>query len=187
MVLIGQGYQANIASGKYKIDAIIKLRNPQQNLMMVYLPSKQAQAFNSSPNLVSAYMLNVKDASQTPIISAELKKALGENFEVMDWKDMTPEIGNNIKIDTAIFTLIASALYIIVGFGIIGTIIMMALERKKEFGMLQANGMQKSKIQNPNTYFNRSIVFGIVRCSTCIQHRNSICKFHAQQPNITYW
>ena len=60
---------------------------------------------------------------------------------------MHPEIQQSITTDTVIATLLLSTLYIIVGFGIIGTIVMMALERKREFGMLQAIGFQKRQIQ----------------------------------------
>ncbi len=160
LVLIGQGYRANIAAGKYEIEGIIKLTNPKQNLSTVYLPLKEAQIFNSSPNLISAYMLDLNDGSKTMLIKSTLQNKLDGNYEIMGWADMAPEIENNIKIDTTIFTLIATALYIIAGFGIFGTIIMMALERKKEFGMLQANGMQKSQIQTLVLY--EALILGLL-------------------------
>ncbi|MFC2116602.1 ABC transporter permease, partial [Bacteroidota bacterium] len=37
-------------------------------------------------------------------------------------------------------------LYIIVGFGVLGTLIMMTTERRKEFGVMIAVGMQKKKL-----------------------------------------
>ena len=37
-------------------------------------------------------------------------------------------------------------LYIVIGFGILGTIMMMAAERTKEFGILIALGMRKSRL-----------------------------------------
>jgi ABC-type antimicrobial peptide transport system permease subunit len=37
-------------------------------------------------------------------------------------------------------------LYLVVGFGILGTVIMMTIERKKEFGIMIAVGMQKKKL-----------------------------------------
>lgn len=147
LVLVGQGYRASIAAGKYPVEGILELPNPQANRMAVYLPLRQAQIFNAAPSEVSAYLLTVGDAAKTKSIAAQLRRRLGVEYEVLDWEEMTPEIGNNIKIDTTIFTLIASALYIIAGFGIFGTVVMMVLERKNEFGVLQANGLLKSQIQ----------------------------------------
>lgn len=159
LVLIGQGYQANVAAGKYPISGIVKIPNPQMNVMLVYMPLSLAQEYNSAFGMCSALMLNIKDKSQTNRISKELKSKLGSNYEIMTWDEMIPEILNALKIDTTIFTLLSSCLFLIVGFGIIGTIIMMALERKKEFGMLQAIGLQKSQIQT--VIFLESLMLGI--------------------------
>ena len=159
LVLIGQGYQANIAAGKYKISGVAKIANPQMNLMLVYMPLPLAQAYNSALGMCSAFMLNIEDKSETKRIANELKSKLGNNYEVMTWDEMIPEVLNGLKIDTTIFTLLSSCLFLIVGFGIIGTIIMMALERKKEFGMLQAIGLQKTQIQT--VIFLESLMLGI--------------------------
>jgi ABC-type lipoprotein release transport system permease subunit len=147
LVLIGQGYQANVAAGKYRISGIAKIANPQMNLMLVYMPLHLAQEYNSAFGMCSAFMLNINAKSETNRIATELKSKLGNNYEIMTWEEMIPEVLNGLKIDTTIFTLLSSCLFLIVGFGIIGTIIMMALERKKEFGMLQAIGLQKTQIQ----------------------------------------
>ena len=159
LVLIGQGYQANVAAGKYPISGIVKIPNPQMNVMLVYMPLSLAQEYNSAFGMCSALMLNIKDKSQTNRISKELKSKLGSNYEIMTWDEMIPEILNGLKIDTTIFILLSSCLFLIVGFGIIGTIIMMALERKKEFGILQAIGLQKSQIQT--VIFLESLMLGI--------------------------
>ena len=65
----------------------------------------------------------------------------------MTWDEMLPEIKNSQRVDTTIFTMLTSCLYLIIGMGLIGTILMMALERKKEFGILQAIGLQKAQLQ----------------------------------------
>ncbi len=159
LVLIGQGYQANVAAGKYRISGVAKIANPQMNLMLVYMPLPLAQEYNSAFGMCSAFMLNINDKSETDRIANELKSKLGNNYEIMTWNEMIPEILNALKIDTTIFILLSSCLFLIVGFGIIGTIIMMALERKKEFGMLQAIGLQKSQIQT--VIFLESLMLGI--------------------------
>ena len=160
LVLIGQGYRANIAAGKFSISGIAKLVNPDMNLATVYMPLTLAQEYNSAYGLCSAYLLNIEDKNKTTSIANALKSKLGENYEVMAWDEMLPDIVNGLKINTTIFALLATCIFIIVGFGIIGTIIMMALERKKEFGMLQAIGLQKSQIQS--LVFLESFILGII-------------------------
>ncbi|MBO0939341.1 ABC transporter permease [Fibrella sp. HMF5335] len=147
VVLIGQGYQANIAAGKYPIQGMVRLGNPQLNLSQVYMPLPLAQAFFSADGLASAYLLTLVDANQTDPVKNRIQATLGNGFEVMTWNELLPEIKNSQRIDTTIFTLLSSCLYLIIGMGLIGTVLMMTLERRREFGILQAIGLQKSQIR----------------------------------------
>lgn len=147
LVLVGQGYHANLAAGRYIIRGLVKLPNPQANLNNVFMPLPLAQQFASAPDLVSAYMIDIRDDQSASVIQESLVSQLGQHYEVMTWDEMLPEIRNSQRIDTTIFTMLASCLYLIIGMGLIGTILMMALERKKEFGILQAIGLQKAQIQ----------------------------------------
>ena len=147
LVLVGQGYHANIAAGQYRIQGIVKLPNLQANVSNVFMALPVAQEFATAPGLVSAHMIDVQDHPSAAAIRDKLAAQLGLDYEVMTWEEMLPEIRNSQRIDTTIFTMLASCLYLIIGMGLIGTILMMALERKKEFGILQAIGLQKGQIQ----------------------------------------
>lgn len=146
LVLFGQGYHGSIAAGKYPIEGILQFSNPQMNKMAVYMPLNLAQEYNGAYGMVSAYMLDIENREKIADITAELGNRHG-HLEIMSWDEMQPGINDSIKTDTSIATMLLTCLYLIVGFGVVGTIIMMALERKREFGMLQAIGLQKGQIQ----------------------------------------
>ena len=57
-----------------------------------------------------------------------------------------PELSEAREVDTAANFLVLLILYLIIGFGIFGTILMMTKEREYEFGVLTAIGMQKWKL-----------------------------------------
>lgn len=147
LVLVGQGYHASVAAGKYPIVGLVRHLNPQLNRQLVYLPLPLAQRFNSAEGHVSAFLLNARDNDDVPPMLAGLHQTLGANYEIMPWHEMQPEVQQGITTDTTIATLMLSCLYLVVGFGIVGTVLMMAMERRREFGMLQAIGLQKSQIQ----------------------------------------
>ena len=69
-----------------------------------------------------------------------------ESSDVMTWKEMTPELDQLIEADNAGGLLIIIILYMIVSFGIFGTVLMMTQERLYEFGVLISIGMKKSKL-----------------------------------------
>jgi ABC-type lipoprotein release transport system permease subunit len=146
IVLLGQGYQGAIAAGKYAIKGIVKFGQPQLNDGIVYLPLVTAQNFLSAENIVTSIALAIDYPENIDIIQQSVASKLGGAYEVMTWKQMMPEVENHMKADAAGFYVWTGILYLIVAFGIFGTILMMTAERKYEFGMLIAIGMKKIKL-----------------------------------------
>lgn len=57
-----------------------------------------------------------------------------------------PEMVQHIKTDNGSMYIIQGILYLLVALGILGTLLMMMIERKYEMGMLVAIGMKKVKL-----------------------------------------
>ena len=64
----------------------------------------------------------------------------------MEWSTMMPELVQTIESDRAGGFITVFILYVIIGFGIFGTILMMTTERQYEFGVLTAIGMKRGKL-----------------------------------------
>jgi ABC-type lipoprotein release transport system permease subunit len=64
-------------------------------------------------------------------------------YEIMDWKQMMPELNQVIEGDKAGDYIVIGILYLVIAFGVFGTILMMTRERMHEFGILMAVGMKK--------------------------------------------
>ncbi|MCK7521514.1 MAG: FtsX-like permease family protein [Ignavibacteriales bacterium] len=64
----------------------------------------------------------------------------------MTWKELSPELVQSIQIDNAQGIIMLGILYVVIAFGIFGTIMMMTAERVKEFGILISVGMKKWKL-----------------------------------------
>ncbi len=148
LIIIGQGYQGSMAAGKYPVKGLVHFGSPDLNEGLVYMPLTLAQELLSAEQLLTSVALNLKDPLQLGTIQNQIAKFTGESFEVMNWEEMMPEISNHIKADGVSLSIFTGFLYLIIGFGIFGTILMMTIERKQEFGMLIAIGMKKVKIAN---------------------------------------
>jgi ABC-type lipoprotein release transport system permease subunit len=146
IVLLGQGYQGAIAAGKYMIKGIVKFGQPNLNDGLVYLPLTAAQDFLSAENIVTSIVLAIDDPENLGVIQQSVASRLDNGYEVMTWKEMMPEVENHIRADAAGFYVWTGILYLIITFGIFGTILMMTAERRYEFGMLIAIGMKKFKL-----------------------------------------
>lgn len=146
IVLLGQGYHGATATGKFKIKGILKFGSPELNKQSLYLNLPEAQNMFAAPNKLTSYVLNLNSTKAINETAVSLRFMLGNDYEVMTWEEMMPEVSQHIKTDNASMYIIFFLLYILVCFGIFGTLLMMMVERKYELGMLVAIGMKKIKL-----------------------------------------
>ena len=146
IVLIGQGYHGSTAAGKYPIKGIVKFASPELNAGIVYLPLLEAQNLYGAPGMLTSLVLSLDDPSNLNKVVSNLKPIIGNAYEVMPWQEMMPEIQELIRTKEGSTYIIIGILYLLVAFGIFGTLLMMTAERRYEFGMLMAIGMKRKRL-----------------------------------------
>jgi ABC-type lipoprotein release transport system permease subunit len=146
VILISQGYHGSVAAGKYFIKGILHFGSPELNDQLLHMPLATAQDFFSAPDLLTAYVLSLKDADQLQTTAKVIQRSIGNNYEALTWEEMMPEVQQHIKTDKGSMYIIQAILYMLICFGIFGTLLMMMAERKYEMGMLIAIGMKKWKL-----------------------------------------
>ncbi|MCB0707305.1 MAG: ABC transporter permease [Saprospiraceae bacterium] len=147
LVLIGQGYHGVNAAGKYPVKGIVRFGSPDLNKVMVYLPLLEAQRMHGAEGLINSIALNVSNRKDVPGVLKKVRAGIDtEKYEVMSWQEMMPELLEAREVDTAGNLVILFILYVIITFGIFGTILMMTKEREYEFGVLTAIGMRREKL-----------------------------------------
>lgn len=144
LILSSIGYHASSAIDLYPIKGIISFNNPELNKQFCYLDIRTAQTFYGAEGMLTGMVLNVENNNVLDPIVANLKSGLDtETYEVMDWMEMMPDLMQAKNLDEAGSLLVLGILYIIITFGIFGTLLMMTRERQYEFGVLTAIGMRK--------------------------------------------
>jgi len=160
LVLLGQGYHGVSAAGKYPVRGIVKLPNPDLNRQVIYMDLNNAQEFFSAENLITSLVIMVEDPYDLPHADRILKKEISSPYKVMTWDEMQPELVQMIDADRAGAVMMKGILYIIIGFGILGTITMMLSERLREMGVMVAIGMQRVRLGI--ILFLETILIGLV-------------------------
>ncbi len=145
LILIGQGYHGVSAAGKYAIKGLIKLASPELNRRLVYLPIKLSQTLFGAEDRATAMVLKIEDINDASLIANKLGKELPD-YEIMDWKTLLPELNQVLEGERAENAIFLFILYMLISFGIFGTILMMLMERQYEFGVLVATGMRRLKL-----------------------------------------
>ncbi|MEZ4827117.1 MAG: ABC transporter permease [Bacteroidia bacterium] len=143
LILIGQGYQGISAAGIFPVTGIIGFGNPELNQRLAYLSLDAARRLYGAENRLTAFAINLDKPAFAAAVAKDIRGELDNQYEVMDWAEMMPEMAQLLEIDKAKGRMVMGILYMIIGFGMFGTVLMMTSERRHEFGVLMAIGMKK--------------------------------------------
>ena len=146
LVLIGQGFQGYSAAGLYNIKGIIRFSTGDLSNML-FMTLSESQRFLSAPNRFTHYLINIDDSKHLNKVSNEVKALLqNKSVKARTWEEVLPGLKQGLELDSNSGLLIVGILYMIVAFGMFGTIIMLYNERLFEFGILNAIGMHKKTL-----------------------------------------
>lgn len=146
VVIYGQGYHGVTAAAQIPIIGIVKFTLPELNISFTYLTLNNAQWLFTAPDRLTSLSIMINNPNELDEIESRIKNIFNEEYEVMDWKELSPELVQSIQVDNAQGIIMLGILYVVIAFGIFGTIMMMTAERVKEFGILISVGMKKWKL-----------------------------------------
>ena len=147
LVFLSQGYHGVSAAGKYPVAAIVRFTAMILNETAVMLPLKEAQYFFGAERMATSIAVIVDRPGKIPHLVKNLQSKLDTSkYEVMDWETAMPELVQAIQADSAGGVIMLMVLYMIVTFGMFGTVLMLIQERAYEFGVLLSIGMSRLRI-----------------------------------------
>jgi ABC-type antimicrobial peptide transport system permease subunit len=98
--------------------------------------------------MVTSLALVIDDPRNTNRVVQEVKGIYNTgDYEVMGWRALVPELVQSIELDNISGKVMLWVLYLVIGFGMFGTYLMMTAERQYEFGVMLAIGMKRFRLQ----------------------------------------
>jgi len=150
LALIGQGYHGTSAAQLFVIRGILKFMTTEMDNTMAYITLSSAQSFIDMPDGYSGILISITDNNKLDEVISALRTMLytlnANNYAVYPWHFTMERLLQTSESDKAFSALIMYILYVIVGFGILGTIIMMTNERKREFCVMISLGMPRIRL-----------------------------------------
>ena len=104
----------------------------------IYIPLTTAQDLVGEGDVVSEVDVRIKDIYQAPYIVSDLNTQF--RYESKSWQDMNADILNLIETQSFFSWIFYILIFIIAGFGIANTMIMIISGKTKEIGILMAMG-----------------------------------------------
>jgi putative ABC transport system permease protein len=147
VVVLGQGYHGLTAAGRYRVSGVVKFPSPEQNNAMAYMTIGHAQELTGAYGRLTSLAIMIKSHKALEETAGRLRAALGPRYEVKTWREILPEMVQFIQTDNASGLIMLFIIYMVIAFGIFGAILMMTMERTREFGMLISIGMKRRVLQ----------------------------------------
>ncbi|MGA0818691.1 MAG: ABC transporter permease [Schleiferiaceae bacterium] len=144
VVALGQGYQGSMSGAAWVVAGTLNLGNPELEKRSAVLTLADAQDFSGAYGMWSYVQVTPRrvELSADPTAELAAKHPL-EGAHFLGWQTRMPELIQAIQADSAGGKVILFILYVVIGFGLLGTMIMLANERQREFAMQLAMGMRR--------------------------------------------
>jgi ABC-type lipoprotein release transport system permease subunit len=146
LVLTAQDTNQDIAGQLVRVVGVFRNGAPQVDQQVVHIPLGIASEWLGSGDDVSNIAVMVGDSTEVSGLVSHLQGELAESIgagqaTVLSWREAMPSLAALVAVDQYGNYFIFGILFIIIGFGIVNTVLMSVLHRHREFGVLQALGL----------------------------------------------
>ena len=144
VVGLGQGYQGSFANGGFVVAGEVTVGNPDLEKRLAVISLLDAQQFYGAYGLWTSVVLSPDEPTNHRAVAARLPQDHPlEGAVWRTWEERMPELDQAIRADSTGGLVVLSVLYVVIGFGLLGTMLMLAEERKREFSMQIALGVSR--------------------------------------------
>jgi len=119
------------------------------SFVAMHLSLAQRLLYGKGEKKVTGIVLQLKHTTDIPAATKRLQEIFTEkhlDFEIKDFRKLTPTYGQIIALFAAIFTFLALIMGVIVLFTIVNTMSMSVMERVNEIGTVRAMGVRRGGI-----------------------------------------
>ena len=130
---------------KLKVEGFFKTASSLFDRTNIYMKQKDLQKLLDNSAAIHELGIICEDLATVNNMTALINNKSSEN-KAESWGQIAPELGFAQEMMGSIIYIFMSIILIALSFGIINTMLMAVLERKKELGMLMSVGLNKKKV-----------------------------------------
>lgn len=144
LVLSFQAPDGQIHSSAFRVCGVFRSGNAQYDEQTVFVHQSDLHALSGS-NAIHEIAVLLEDPNTLSSIQKTLQSAT-TIAAVRTWKEVAPDLGFADEIMAQSLYIFVSIILLALLFGMVNTMLMAVLERKRELGMLMALGLNKKRV-----------------------------------------
>jgi putative ABC transport system permease protein len=141
LILLSQATDGASADRKYVIQGIVSTGNADIDRNTCYITLSDAQILFALQGRVHELAVMTGSLDSVDDLTADISSRLSDRgLETDSWKSFAKEFYNGMKADEESLKLMIFVIVLVAAMGVLNTILMMVLERRREFGVMKALG-----------------------------------------------
>lgn len=146
LLLVGQAYDGSIASARVPVRGVFRTRIDELDGFVAVMSIESVRELLSAPQGASAVALRLKDREQVAAVVAGLGRELGDRYEAVPWRRLLPMVSIGSRYHEVMAYVVLAVFFGIVAAAVVNPVLMGVLERTREFGIVLAVGMSRSRL-----------------------------------------
>jgi lipoprotein-releasing system permease protein len=133
---------------KFKVTGIFDSGHYEYDSNLAYIPMETAQNIFGVKNKVSGIEVKTTDSLQAEAIAGKLQTALGPALWVRSWVQMNRNLFSALKLEKITMFVILTLIVLVACFNIVGTLMIITIQKTRSIGILRAIGATRRSIMN---------------------------------------
>lgn len=130
----------------FRVRGIFHSISPAIGQRQVYVSQPAVRTLIGLEHGIHQIVVQVDRADQAEAVAQALQAKLGDGYEVKTWGQLMPVLKRMDELSNNVVFAMAAFVYLLVGLGVLNTMLMSVLERTREFGVLMALGTRPQRI-----------------------------------------
>lgn len=146
LALISQAADGSIANGLFRVVGIVNSDGGDYHSSRLYMPIGTADQFFALDGGVHEIAVMLTSHEKAKKAAAQIQDLVGEEFEADPWQVVEAEFFRAMQADIKGNFVTIIVFTIIISLGVLNTVLMVILERTREFGVMKAVGTRPEDI-----------------------------------------
>lgn len=147
IVLLTQAADGSIANDVFKLSGIVDTGDETTDRLGFYLNLTDAQQFLVIDDDVHEIIVTVHNLNKVDAITEEIHNSLADpGLEILPWQEFARSFYEAMKADQKGMWIMLLVIVLVVAVGVLNTVLMSVLERRREYGLLKALGTRPLQI-----------------------------------------
>lgn len=146
VVIVVEAADGSVGAEKFTLAGTLASHDDELQTSIGIVPISAARELYSLGDGITSWAVTVKDARTLSDAAARLQSAAGSEYVVETWEQLFPSLAQAVALHEVFTLIVLGIVLVLLSSGVANTMLMAALERRREWGVLLAIGATPQRL-----------------------------------------